>query len=68
MSRLAVAALEGYQRWVSPFLPGACRFSPSCSEYARLSFLKYGFGTAFAKSGARLLRCHPLHKGGVDLP
>lgn len=68
MNRLAVSALETYQRWVSPLLPSACRFHPTCSEYARLSFQKYGFLRASWSSLRRLAKCHPLHRGGVDLP
>ncbi|MDA8111158.1 MAG: membrane protein insertion efficiency factor YidD [Nitrospiraceae bacterium] len=57
-----------YQRYISPFLPQSCRFYPSCSEYARLSFKQYPFHRALIKSLFRILRCHPFHPGGVDLP
>lgn len=67
-ARAAVALVAGYKRFLSPFLPRACRFSPSCSEYARLAILKYGFLGGAWRALGRLLRCHPFHPGGVDLP
>ena len=42
MTRLLIALLAGYKRWLSPLLPPACRFSPTCSEYARLSLIEQG--------------------------
>ena len=68
MTRLLAALLAAYKRWLSPALPRACRFSPTCSEYARLALLKYGLLRGSARAGARLLRCHPFHPGGIDLP
>ena len=68
MIRLLVALLDLYKRWVSPLLPPACRFTPTCSEYARLSLLKHGLARGLTRAAWRLLRCQPLHPGGVDLP
>jgi uncharacterized protein len=68
MSRLLAALLVGYKRWISPILPRSCRFSPTCSEYARLALLKYGLWRGCALGAARILRCQPLHPGGIDLP
>lgn len=45
-----------------------CRFYPSCSEYSREVFIKYGFFKGFYKSIKRISRCHPLSSGGIDLP
>ena len=65
----AVAALPTlYKRWLSPWLPRACRFSPTCSEYARIAILKHGILRGIALGLGRLLRCQPLHPGGIDLP
>ncbi len=55
-----------YKRFVSPLLPPACRFTPTCSEYAREAVLKYGFFRGSALSVRRLSRCHPFHTGGFD--
>lgn len=68
MTRLLVWMLELYKRRVSPLLPRACRFSPTCSEYARLALLKHGFGRGSLLAAGRLCRCHPFHPGGIDLP
>jgi putative membrane protein insertion efficiency factor len=68
MSGLLVAALAAYKRWISPLLPRACRFAPTCSEYARLAVLKHGAWRGSALAVGRLLRCHPFHPGGIDLP
>lgn len=68
MIRLLVSLLGLYKRYVSPLLPPSCRFTPTCSEYARLALLKYGVVRGLTRASWRLLRCHPLHPGGVDLP
>jgi putative membrane protein insertion efficiency factor len=66
--RLLVALLDFYKRRISPLLPPSCRFTPTCSEYARLALLKHGLVRGLALTAGRLLRCQPLHPGGVDLP
>ena len=68
MTRLLVLLLAAYKRRVSPWLPRACRFTPTCSEYARLALLKYGLWRGSWRTAGRLLRCHPFHPGGIDLP
>ena len=68
MTRAAVRLLELYKRRLSPLLPPACRFTPTCSEYARLALLKHGLARGSARAAWRLLRCQPFHPGGVDLP
>ena len=65
---LLIALVRGYQGLVSPFLPPTCRFYPSCSEYAIQAIRYYGPMQGLIKATWRLLRCHPLSHGGVDLP
>jgi len=65
-SRLAIAVLSFYKKWVSPVLPRACRFEPTCSVYAREAIARHGFPTGIALTARRLLRCHPFHPGGLD--
>jgi putative membrane protein insertion efficiency factor len=65
---LLVALLDVYKRRISPLLPPSCRFTPTCSEYARLALLKHGLVRGLTRTAWRLLRCQPLHPGGVDLP
>lgn len=60
--------IRGYQRFVSPLLPPACRFYPSCSEYAIQALRHDGVWWGLAKTVWRLIRCNPLSRGGVDLP
>lgn len=66
--RFAVWLLDGYKRWLSPFLPRSCRFSPSCSEYSRLAIVRHGLARGIALTSWRLARCQPFARGGVDLP
>jgi putative membrane protein insertion efficiency factor len=64
--QLALTTLRIYKRWVSPALPSACRFSPSCSEYMMQAIERYGVLRGIGMGLRRLLRCHPFHQGGVD--
>lgn len=65
-ARGAAGILVGYKRFLSPLLPPACRFHPTCSEYARESILRHGFLRGAWLSIKRLSRCHPFHPGGFD--
>ena len=58
--------LRGYKRFVSPMLPPACRFVPTCSEFAQEAVERYGVIRGGALATWRLLRCHPLARGGYD--
>jgi uncharacterized protein len=66
MKRSLQAILSGYKRWVSPALPVACRFVPTCSEYALEAVERHGAMRGSMLAGWRLLRCHPLCRGGHD--
>lgn len=66
MRRALLALLEAYRRFVSPLLPPACRFIPSCSEYGALAIERHGVLRGLRLAAARLLRCHPLCRGGYD--
>jgi putative membrane protein insertion efficiency factor len=65
-SRGAAHALTFYKRFVSPLLPPACRFTPTCSEYAREAVLRHGLRRGLMLAARRLGRCHPFHAGGHD--
>jgi putative membrane protein insertion efficiency factor len=58
--------LRGYKRWISPLLPGACRFVPTCSEYAAEAVARCGLLRGGYMAVWRLVRCHPLGRGGYD--
>ena len=66
MRWLFIAALRLYKLAVSPLLPPACRFYPSCSQYAVEAFEKHGVLRGGILAAKRLARCHPLNPGGVD--
>lgn len=56
-----------YVIFLSPFLGGACKFYPSCSNYAREAIERHGARRGTLLALKRLLRCHPFTPGGVDL-
>jgi len=58
--------LRAYKRWISPLLPHACRFVPTCSEYALEAVEQHGAVCGCCLALARLLRCHPLARAGYD--
>jgi len=59
-------ALRCYKRLISPMLPRACRFVPSCSEYAMEAVEVHGVMRGGLLATTRLLRCHPFAKAGFD--
>lgn len=64
--QLALTILRIYKRWISPGLPSACRFHPTCSEYMMEAIERYGVARGIGMGLRRLLRCHPFHEGGFD--
>ncbi|GBD20711.1 Putative membrane protein insertion efficiency factor [bacterium HR28] len=66
MKRLALLLIRFYQRFISPGLPPACRFYPTCSEYGYEAIERYGIIKGGILTLRRLARCHPFHPGGYD--
>lgn len=66
MRLLLAALIRLYQLVVSPLLPKACRFYPSCSQYALEAVTRHGAVRGSVLAAARLARCHPWNPGGVD--
>jgi putative membrane protein insertion efficiency factor len=66
MKFIALFLLRVYKLAISPLLPPACRFTPTCSEYAAEAIAKYGFLKGSARALKRLSRCHPFCEGGYD--
>lgn len=64
--KLVIGILRFYKAAISPFLPPACRFEPSCSEYATEAVERYGIVKGVWLGTKRLCRCHPLCQGGFD--
>ena len=66
MQHIVIAALRFYKRCLSPLLPSACRFYPTCSEYMLQAVEKWGVWRGVWMGTKRLAKCHPFHAGGVD--
>jgi uncharacterized protein len=66
MRQVLLLLVRLYKRLVSPVLPPACRFHPSCSSYAEEAVRRHGAARGSALAVRRLLRCHPWNPGGVD--
>ena len=64
--RYIVSFIKLYRSLVSPFLPASCRFYPTCSAYALESYQTLGLWRGTYLSLWRILKCNPLHPGGVD--
>ncbi|HUX67746.1 MAG TPA: membrane protein insertion efficiency factor YidD [Terriglobales bacterium] len=64
--RAALACLRAYRQWLSPWLPPACRFYPTCSGYALEAIERFGLLRGGWLAARRLGRCHPFHPGGFD--
>lgn len=66
MVKILIVIIKGYQKFLSPLLPGRCRFYPTCSQYFIDVLLKYGFFKGLWKGLKRIVKCHPWHPGGYD--
>jgi len=71
MTRILLALLAFYRRWLSPALhslnPGGCKYLPTCSEYASMAIAVHGPLKGGTLALWRLLRCNPFVRGGLDL-
>ncbi len=61
-----ILLIKLYKYWISPLVPNACRFYPSCSTYAIQAIEKYGLIKGGYISCSRILKCNPLFPGGYD--
>jgi len=66
MNRIVLTLLRAYRWLISPLLGPACRYVPSCSEYAMEAVAHYGVLKGGSKAVWRLARCHPFARGGFD--
>ena len=66
MKYLVLDFLRLYKTFLSPFLPPACRFTPTCSEYAIQAVEKFGAISGTWLAVKRILRCQPFCEGGYD--
>lgn len=71
MTRVLLALISFYRRWISPplhiFSVGGCKYLPTCSEYAATAIAIHGPFRGSVLAIWRLLRCHPFARGGLDL-
>ncbi len=66
MKKFFIHMIGLYRRYLSPLWPPACRFTPSCSEYALEAFQKKSTAQALWMTVVRIAKCHPFHPGGYD--
>jgi putative membrane protein insertion efficiency factor len=64
--RALIGLVRAYRLLLKPWLGNACRFEPSCSQYALDALQRHGALAGGTLAGARLLRCHPWCDGGLD--
>jgi putative membrane protein insertion efficiency factor len=65
-ARVLIALVRLYKRWLSPLLPPACRFDPTCSDYAAGAIRTWGARRGAWLAVRRLVRCRPGCPGGYD--
>lgn len=66
MKRLALGMIRFYKRFISPALPSACIYTPTCSQYTYEAIERYGVIRGSWLGIKRIARCHPFHQGGYD--
>ena len=66
MRRAILAALRFYKSQISPALPAACRYTPTCSEYALQAVERHGAFRGSLMAVRRILSCNPFARGGYD--
>lgn len=66
MSNAVKTIVQFYQKQISPLLPATCRYEPTCSNYMLEALDKHGSVKGTIMGIARICRCHPFVKGGVD--
>lgn len=66
MKKILIGIVKGYTYLISPFMPPACRYEPSCSQYMVQAIDIHGSIAGVWMGIKRILRCHPMHEGGYD--
>lgn len=66
MRKILIGAVRYYQKCISPYKMGCCRFTPTCSHYAIEALQKHGAFKGTLLTAWRILRCNPFCRGGYD--
>lgn len=66
VARVLIGLIKVYQKTISPFTPAACRYTPTCSQYAEEALRKHGALKGSWLATRRILRCHPWGGHGYD--
>lgn len=68
VKKLSLWLLDAFMLFLRPLLgpKGVCRFTPTCSQYARQAISKYGASKGLYLAAKRVFKCHPFHPGGYD--
>lgn len=66
MKKALITLVRGYQKGISPLFPPSCRYYPTCSSYMIKAIEVHGATKGVAMGSARIARCHPFVKGGID--
>jgi uncharacterized protein len=66
IKKFLLALIDFYKKAISPYLPRSCRFTPTCSEYAKQAIIKHGAFKGIGLAIYRVSRCNPFCKGGHD--
>jgi len=66
MKRFLIAGIRAYQVMISPIIPPACRFQPTCSQYGIEAIGRFGAVQGSILAIRRILRCHPWGQHGHD--
>lgn len=67
MKKILIAIIKFYRAYISPMTPPTCRFTPTCSQYGLEAIETHGALKGGYLTIKRILKCHPLHPGGIDL-
>jgi len=68
LRKILLKLLAFYQRYITLFSFGSCRYYPTCSEYAKINFQNNSLLSAFYNTSTRILRCNQLFEGGIEYP